>query len=124
VGIFWGIPDARGGWRLLLDKTPIPQAEPYGDCLTHALGHCEFWESLARLGESGLARRGLPAEPAWHEYEDFPRGRVVYVPGNRRFVVYADRRLQAARFIISVAAEFGIPADACVVRSDSHYRAG
>ena len=122
VGIFWGLPQGRRGWRFLADKTPVDEGEPYGECITHATGHYEYWESLSRLGQTVLAQRGLPGEPAWHEYEEFPRGRVVYWPDSRRFVIYADRRLQAKSFIKRIVAEFGIPADAYSVCSDSHYR--
>jgi len=38
VGFFWGIPAFDGPWRLLADKTPIAQAEPYGKGLTHGEG--------------------------------------------------------------------------------------
>lgn len=39
VGIFW-----RVGGVLVLDRSPLAEAEPYGDCLTHAAGHYERWE--------------------------------------------------------------------------------
>lgn len=119
VGIFWGIPGPDGSWRLLSDKTPIAQAETYGECLTHGGGHYEFWE--------GLKARGA-AELADYEYEDFPRGRVVYWPkpveGTKHFVIYADRRLQNDGFISQVAADFGIPPGMYAIRSDPHYSRG
>lgn len=125
VGIFWGISGPDGSWQLLSDKTPIAQAEPYGDCLTHGGGHYEFWEGLKAWGATELALRSLPAEPATHEYEDFPRGRIVYWPkpakGSKSFVIYADRRLRNSSFISQLLVEFSIPDHAYVVRSDPHY---
>lgn len=122
VGIFWGIPDEDGRWVLLADKTPVDRGEAYGDCVTHATGHAEFWDGLARLGADGLARRGLPGAPAWHPYEAFPRGRVVYWPNADRFVIFADPRLRSTAFIARVIAEFGLPSARSDVRSDLHYR--
>src|SRR4051812_44130878 len=95
VGIVWGVADDDNPLRLVTDLTPLTEAEPYGECLTHPGGHYDVWERWRRLGPAALARRGLPALIAWHEYEHFPRGRVVYDVGTRRFTLYADRRLQA-----------------------------
>ncbi len=123
VGIFWGCRSDDGEWVLLADKTPVDQAEDYGECRTHAVGHAEFWDRLSRLGAATLKRRGLPEAPAWQPYETVPRGRVVFWPKERRFVIYADRRLQVPGFIAQVVAAFAIPAGQYEVQSDPHYRA-
>jgi len=122
VGIFWGITDETGNHRLLVEKTEITTAESYGDCLTHAGGHYEFWEKLSQLGVSKLRSLGLPIEPAIYEYEQIPRGRVVYWPQKQRFIIYADRRLQTKVLIEKIAEEFSLPSDTFSVRSDSHYQ--
>ena len=108
---------------LLADKTPIDQAEEYGDCRTHATGHAEFWERLSLLGATWLERHNLPTAPAWHQYEAVPRGRVVYWPKEQRFIIYADRRLHGPTFIAQIVAAFGIPVGRHEVKSDAHYRA-
>lgn len=123
VGIFWGCRAQDGSLLLLADKTPVDQAEDYGDCRTHAIGHAEVWDGLARLGAAGLEKRGLPTTPAWHQYETVPRGRVVYWPQADWFVIYADRRLQGTTFMAQIVAEFGIPPGQHEVKSDPHYRA-
>ena len=122
VGIFWGIRDKARGTALLADKTPIDGGEAYGDCIAHPTGHYEFWEGLSAMGAAALMSRGLPTAPAWHEYEEFPRGRIVYWPKNRRFIVYADRRLQTKDFIERLVVEFDIPNGSYAVRTDPHYR--
>jgi hypothetical protein len=122
VGIFWGIHDSARGMVLLADKTPIDKGEQYGECITHPNGHYEFWEGLSQLGAPALSSRGLPTAPAWHEYEEFPRGRVVYWPKDKSFVIYADKRLQTTAFINQLVAEFSIPKGSYAVRSDPHYR--
>jgi hypothetical protein len=44
-------------------------------------------------------RKGFPAQIAWTEYDDWPRGRVVYQKPTQLFVLYADRRLQKPAII-------------------------
>lgn len=123
VGIVWGVPDGRGPLRLVADRITLAQAETYGDCLTHPRGHHEVWEGWRGLGPAGLARRGLPALIAWHEYEHFPRGRVVFDTRTARFTFYADRKLQAPAVLRRVLHAFGLDPARCKVRSDPHYRA-
>jgi hypothetical protein len=89
VGIVWGLRVGRVPMVLVADRTPLAEAEPYGDYLTHPRGHYDVWEAWRRLGLTGLAYRGLPPGIVWHEYEYFPRGRVVFETRARRFVLYA-----------------------------------
>ena len=121
VGIFWGIRSANGVISLLADRTPISDGEPYGEYITHPVGHCEFWDNLSRLGATVLRHRGVPELVAWSEYEDFPRGRVVYRSIAKQFVIYADKRLQTKEFIRQLVTNFNIPNGSYIVRSDPHY---
>jgi hypothetical protein len=121
VGIFWGVPD---GDRtvLVIDRTSLAGAEAYGDCLTHPRGHHEVWEAWRKLGATMLRRRGLPPAIAGHEYEAFPRGRVVYMRGPALFTLYADWRLQRPEAIAELVRLFGLAGERHAVRSDAHYR--
>lgn len=121
VGIFWGVPEG-GRTVLVMDRTPLAEAEAYGDCLTHLRGHHEVWESWRRLGATALRRRGLPPVIVSHEYEAFPRGRMVYMRGPALFTLYADRRLQRPEMIAELVRLFGLAGERHAVRSDSHYR--
>lgn len=123
VGIFWGCPTAEDGLELLADKTPVSQAEEYGDCITHSMGHAEFWGQLSRIPAWKLERQGISLAPHWCKYDLVPRGRVVFWPRVGRFVIYADRRLQSAAFIAQIVTAFRLPPQKCEVRSDPHYRA-
>jgi hypothetical protein len=76
VGIFW-LYDGR----LITDSTPLSQAEPYGDVLTHAQGHIDHWTALQERG-------AIPIEV---EYEEPPRGRVGYNFKKKEFFLLADR---------------------------------
>ncbi len=119
VGIFWLVDGA-----LLIDRSTLDEAEPYGDCLTHAAGHYQRWQQWQTLGPARLGGRGFPAQIAWTEYDDWPRGRVVYEKPTQHFVLYADRRLQKPAIIDALKVGFGLNAAELkvIVRSDSHYR--
>ena len=98
VGIFW-IAVIDGAPRLLSASCPLSGAEPYGDCITHAAGHFERWEEWQASGSARLVSKGYPAAIASTEYDEWPRGRVIYETLTRRFVIYADRRLQSREVV-------------------------
>lgn len=120
VGIFWGIAEGGQLPTLLVNLTPLSAAEPYGDFLTHG-GHHDYWQKLSTIGASELRRRGLPTAPVWSEYEEWPRGRVVYHVPTGRFIVYADRQLRQASWPDLVARWFSLPEGGFDLRSDLHY---
>lgn len=122
VGIFWGISKGGVDHTLVVDATSLAEAELYGEFLTHPRGHYEVWESWQRLGPDGLKKRGLPAEIAWHEYEHFPRGRIVFHVPTNKFVIYSDRLLQNPATVGEIEASFGLEEIAYTVQSDEHYR--
>ncbi|MBO1019671.1 hypothetical protein IPV08_06785 [Methylobacterium sp. SD274] len=122
VGIFWGLCEGDGPWELVHAGLPLSEAEPYGDCLTYPGAHYDVWEGWCRLRPAGLRKRGLPAMIASHEYEHFPRGRIVYETMPHRFVLYADRRLQRPMIIHQLRRAFGLVDANVIVRSDSHDR--
>ena len=77
-----------------------------------------------RAGAVSLSRRSHALQDnlfltiTYPEYEDFPRGRIVYEIKTGRFIVYAHRLLQHE----PVIARFGLAPGTFVVRSDAHYR--
>jgi hypothetical protein len=76
VGIFWLF-----NGKPIIDSTPLSKAEPYGDNLGHATGHIDHWAQLQQTGT-------VPIEV---EYEEFPRGRVMYDPTSEEFTILVDR---------------------------------
>ncbi len=54
VGIFWRMIDI-----LVIDRSILDDAEPYGDCITHAAGHYERWQEWQALGATQLAVYGI-----------------------------------------------------------------
>ena len=122
VGIFWGIPEPARSWTILADATSLIEAEAYGEFLTHPRGHYEVWTRWQKIRTAPIANRFILQAIADHEYEFFPRGRIVYNTGTGRFILYADRRLQQEATIARIASEFGLAAGTFTVRSDEHYR--
>ena len=120
VGIFWAVP-GPGTRQLITRMTGLAEAEAYGDFLTHPEGHAEVWEAWQALGAAGLARLGLPTAIMIHEYEAFPRGRVVFHRPERRFIAYADRQLHGPAMTARIAASFGLYEGTRLV-ADAHYR--
>jgi hypothetical protein len=120
IGIFWRIRTSDAQPMLLADCVPVDGAEPYGDFLTHG-GHYEFWSKLADMSGPQLRHDGFPDVAKWSEYEEWPRGRVVFHVPTSRFVVYADRKLRKPTKVESILRRFSLPADRTAIRGDSHY---
>lgn len=65
--------------------------------------------------------RLAPEVVRWSEYEEWPRGRVVFHRPTGRFTLYADRTLQTPAVIEDITRRFSLPADLTDVHSDAHY---
>jgi hypothetical protein len=108
VGIFWVV---RG--KLVTDSTALSDGEPYGDNLTHPRSHIDVWEQW-RLGSK------VPGES---EYEDSPRGRVVFNTKTRRFSLMADRCiLKDENVVKKIMSELHLPSKITDTGTDEHYR--
>jgi hypothetical protein len=108
VGIFWYFDD-----RLLTDCTPLSQAEAYGDCLTHPRGHLRYWTLLQR-------NRVVPVDL---EYEEPPRGRVLFDRRRDRFLLLADACILRRRDLVrQIMARMHLPAAKTDIDRDAHYR--
>jgi hypothetical protein len=117
VGIFWGVADV-----LVTDRSTLAEAEAYGDCITHPRGHYECWQEWQALGGTRLVAKGYPAKIAQTEYDEWPRGRVVYETPANRFVLYADRQLQRPEIVAALKTIFGLATADVIVKSDLHYQ--
>jgi hypothetical protein len=107
VGIFWLVDGEP-----LIDSTALSEAEPYGDHLTHPRGHAEMWEQYQR---GGLVSQEM-------EYEEPPRGRVIYHTKTRRFAFLADRCILRDKGVVrSIMFEMNLPTNTAT-DTDSHYR--
>lgn len=101
-GIFGCIPEADGSLTILMDATPLAEAELYGEFRTHQNGHFQVWTRWQKTRTAPIANRFILQAIADHEYEFFPRGRIVYNMTTGRFILYADRRLQQDATIAAI----------------------
>jgi hypothetical protein len=107
VGIFWLVGD-----RLILDTSPLSEAEPYGDCLGHRTSHIDYWTAQQRLG----------AVPLDLEYEEPPRGRVIYNTKTQRFALYADRCILKKKSAVNrIMRTMCLPAAQTEIATDGYF---
>ncbi len=109
VGIFW-IGD-RG--TMYVRTVSLLKAGDYGDFKIFDGSHFEIWEQAVR------------ANPKWEglEYEQVPRGRVVYRkdPKKPEFIVYMPR--QIVKYKTKVISRFNLPSGYIRIdTSDEHYQ--
>jgi hypothetical protein len=121
VGPFWGVEE-KGQAAIIAVAVPLGRASAYGDMLTVDTGHLEHWSRLARRGARALREAEIPTAPVWSEYEEWPRGRVLYDSVARRFVIRADRQLHRPEFIQLIVDFFHIPIAGAEILPDDHYR--
>jgi hypothetical protein len=113
------LPCLPGEARLLAAGCPLDQAEPYGDCLTYGPGHYETWTHWRRDRTVDPALRALVRS---YEYEDWPRGRIVFDRARDVFILYADHKLGTPAMIAHIETQFHLPAESTEVKSDRHYQ--
>jgi hypothetical protein len=119
VGIFWVVQTASREVTLLTAVCSLEAAEPYGDFLTFAGGHYEVWEGWRNIKGRDQALRTVVRT---FEYEDWPRGRIVFDRVKKRFVLYADRKLMLPDTITQIQARFALSPDKTMVETDFHYQ--
>jgi hypothetical protein len=101
------------GGRPIIDSTPLREAEPYGDHLTHAPSHIDVWPLFQR---NGIAPNDM-------EYEEVPRGRVMYDTKIRRFKLLADRCILKRKDLVrKIMAAMNLTGKNIDKGTDSHYR--
>jgi hypothetical protein len=98
-------------WRPRHRSFDLDEAEHYGECITHAASHYERWQEWQALGGTRRAAAGYPDRIASTEYDEWPRGRVVYETPTRHFVIYADRRLQKPDIFDAPKTAFGLESE-------------
>ncbi|MFM1920899.1 MAG: hypothetical protein RLZZ303_2533 [Candidatus Hydrogenedentota bacterium] len=107
VGIFWVYKE-----RILSNYVPWSEGERYGEFVNGLSDHCTYWATL---------QRQLP-ELRRFEYEQVPRGRVVYRTTDDTFLLYGSERF--ARDEIQqrrVMEDFQLVGKRVIVKPDEHY---
>lgn len=121
VGIFWVVLEKGAAPTLLVHRCSLKEAEPYGAMRSCPHGHHDVWE----LWRGDTRRRPATATAliAASEYEEWPRGRIVYDADRDRFIVYADAQILQRRDLLAAIHErFGLPTSRTEAKRDNHYR--
>ena len=107
VGIMWLIRD-----KLIFDSTPLSGVEACSGYRDHPGRHIDVWELLQRQGKA----------PHESEYEEYPRGRVIYDAAAGAFTLYADKCILDRKDLIAqIKEELHLPRDT-KTGTDPHYR--
>jgi hypothetical protein len=123
VGIFWGAQDLACAWWVIInEKSTLDASEVYGDFLTYARGHYEIWDRIKQMDTVQLIKAGLPLAVSYKEYEEPPRGRVVFRQPDQRFIIYADARMHEPIAKTAIVKAFALGNCRYEFARDEHYR--
>jgi hypothetical protein len=99
--------------RLWIESTPLERAGNYGKCKIHDGNHVDFWEQL-------ISQRLVPE---YVEYENVPRGRVIFSPTSGRYLLLLDRCILRRKDVVAaIKRQMGLPPKGTETDTDSHYR--
>ena len=108
VGIFFWFED-----KLWTESACVEKAGGHVDFKDHDGDHVTYWD---RLISEGLV-------PEHVEYQDVPRGRVVFNTSTDRFHLMLDRCiLRRKKIAAAIKKQMGLPAKATDTSTDLHYR--
>ncbi len=126
VGIFWFLKKKSGRLEMYAPGTPgIPYklGEDDGEFINYPVSHYHEWRDMKVMFKKNVKNRIYP-EPfdAYidKEYDDAPRGRIVYSKLNKKFYVHVTKSLMKPRIKTLICKEFRLPANT-VFMNDEHY---
>jgi len=108
VGIFFKVTGS-----FLVDSVLLEAGEPYGEAIQYG-GHYCFHENCE---PSTIQEHRFK----FHDYDYYPRGRVVYFLKRNVFVLYTDPCLTKAD-VQQIISLFGLVGQPVEVADDEHYR--
>lgn len=108
VGIFFKVSN-----DFLIDAVDLDKGEPYGEAIQFG-GHFDFHVNL------------VPSSPnerkfKMHDYDYYPRGRVVFFPKKNHFLLYTDTCLKP-KDLNQINQLFALDDQSIEVAEDGHYR--
>lgn len=108
IGIFWFYDHKVIG---ISHDFSLKEADSIG-LIDSKYTHVEYWEIL---------RRQLP-ELKDREYEQLPRGRVIFDTNKNKAIIYLDETLLKRRKVNGILNFFDLDFSSVVLRTDSHYK--
>jgi len=106
VGLFWVL---KG--KLLASAVPLAQGVEYGDAVHGQDDHVHYWSQLQRLHP----------ELRQLDYEEVPRGRVLFIKTTKKFCVYMDKVLHKSTIKAALIKEYSLPKNRTEFMTDPHY---
>ena len=107
-GIFWFYDNKVIG---IAHDFSLKEADSIG-LIDSKYTHVDYWEML---------RRQLP-ELKDREYEQLPRGRVIFDTNKNKAIIYIDETLLKRRKVNEILNFFDLDFTSVVLRTDSHYK--
>ncbi len=108
IGIFWFYDNKVIG---IAHDFSLKEADSIG-LIDSKYTHVDYWEIL---------RRQLP-ELKDREYEQLPRGRVIFDTNKNKAIIYINETLLKRRKVNEILNFFDLDFTSVVLRTDSHYK--
>lgn len=108
IGIFWFFQNRIIGVAHHFDQS---EQDSLG-LIDSAYMHVEYWESLK---QEISALKDI-------EYEEIPRGRVIYNVKSQKVYVYVDAKLLKTRIAKQIVEFFELDFDCVIWKKDPHYK--
>ncbi|MDV6327056.1 hypothetical protein Q5L94_03240 [Idiomarina sp. Sol25] len=110
IGVFWFFDG-----EVLGEKTQLSEAQQsLPGLLDSDATHVAVWEKYGNFTDSSPIL-------AHYDYQDIPRGRVLYQLRKQRFIVYLDKALISKEVKSAIAEYFGFTPHQADWKSDLHY---
>ena len=106
IGIFWIFKE-----KLLKLETALQNGSDYAGVIHSDINHIDYWPVL---------QRRMP-ELKQLEYEDVPRGRVMFFKRTKKYRVLMDKVLHTPRNKQLLLKAFNLPKAKTVFGTDPHY---
>lgn len=108
IGIFWFYDNKVIG---VAHDFSLKEADSIG-LIDSPYTHIEYWKNV----------QSEYPELRAYEYEQIPRGRVIYDMNKGKVIVYMDKTLFTSRTASKIYDFFDIDSESAIPRKDPHYR--
>ena len=97
--------------KLLATTWALQAGEDYGDAINGLADHVNYWPQFQQQNPE---LRKL-------EYQEVPRGRVLFSKPSKKFSVFMDKMLHGPKIKRAILKEFDLPIAQTKFLTDSHY---
>lgn len=97
--------------KVLQASTPVIDAEDVGGWKNHDMSHADYWDIYQIINRKF---RDI-------EYEEIPRGRVVYNVPKDQFTLFVDLCLNKPDILAQLMGTFSLPSAKTEIGFDEHY---